>query len=105
MVLTWLRSWIDPRPKPRPRRTRPFSLRAERLEDRTTPSAALLKDINSHTADAFSPYSPATAVELNDRLYFFADDGTHGQELMATDGAAAGTTLVKDIDPGPVGGG
>ena len=28
----------------------------------------------------------------------------HGRELWRTDGTAAGTTLVKDIDPGPTGG-
>ena len=104
MVLTWLRNWIDLKPKARSRRPiRPFRLRAERLEDRVTPSATLLKDINAHTGDAFSAYGNANAVDLNDRLYFFADDGTHGAELMSSDGTAAGTTLVKDINPGPTG--
>jgi ELWxxDGT repeat protein len=35
-----------------------------------------------------------------DRAYFAADDGAHGRELWTTDGTAAGTHLVKDINPG-----
>jgi len=32
--------------------------------------------------------------------YFEADDGFHGRELMRCNGTAAGTSLVKDINPG-----
>lgn len=31
--------------------------------------------------------------------FFIADDGSHGSELWATDGSAAGTRLVRDIAP------
>lgn len=37
---------------------------------------------------------------LNGLLYFTASDSLHGVELWKTDGTAAGTTLVKDIEPG-----
>uniref|UniRef100_UPI004049DEC7 ELWxxDGT repeat protein n=1 Tax=Candidatus Limnocylindrus sp. TaxID=2802978 RepID=UPI004049DEC7 len=33
-------------------------------------------------------------------LYFRADNGTTGTELWRTDGTEAGTTSVKDINPG-----
>ena len=34
------------------------------------------------------------------KAFFAADDGVHGEELWVTDGTAAGTKMVKDINPG-----
>jgi trimeric autotransporter adhesin len=39
-------------------------------------------------------------IAFNDQLYFSASDGTGGLELWKSDGTAAGTVLVKDINPG-----
>jgi ELWxxDGT repeat protein len=36
-------------------------------------------------------------------LYFANDDPNHGMELWQSNGTAAGTTLVSDLDPGPGG--
>ena len=41
-----------------------------------------------------------TPVVLNGKVYFAANDGVAGVELWSTDGTAAGTQLVADIDPG-----
>ena len=57
-----------------------------------------VKDINPGPGDSF----PFHAAELaNGRVLFAADNGTQGRELWVTDGSGAGTTLVKDINPGP----
>jgi ELWxxDGT repeat protein len=39
-------------------------------------------------------------VGLDGKSIFLADDGVHGTELWATDGTAAGTFMLRDINPG-----
>lgn len=39
-------------------------------------------------------------AELNNKLIFVAQDDVHGFELWESDGTAAGTRLIKDINPG-----
>ncbi|MFN7898650.1 MAG: ELWxxDGT repeat protein, partial [Synechococcaceae cyanobacterium] len=43
------------------------------------------------------------SAALGNTLYFSADDGSSGRELWKSDGSAAGTVLVADINPGPAG--
>jgi len=45
--------------------------------------------------------TPSTAgffTNVNGTLYFVADDGVHGREVWKTDGTAAGTVMVKDLN-------
>ena len=70
--------------------------------DGTAAGTAMLKDIRPEV-----PGEPATGSmpeglsRAGQFVYFRADDGVHGAELWRTDGTAAGTVLVADIDPGP----
>jgi ELWxxDGT repeat protein len=55
----------------------------------------MIKDIRSGSAQSW----PHPLTNANGTLFFTADDGTHDDELWKSDGTAAGTTMVKDINP------
>jgi ELWxxDGT repeat protein len=58
---------------------------------------SLLKDI---APGASSGVVPGGVRRVNDKVFFFANDGNTGRELWVTDGSAAGTILTKDIIAG-----
>jgi ELWxxDGT repeat protein len=70
--------------------------------------AILVKDINPPPGElALSGWGdiPVTSytrnlARMNGFVYFVQDDSIHGSELWRTDGTPAGTTLVKDVNPG-----
>ena len=64
------------------------------------PGLSLLEDINNLQTAASNP---ADLVAYNGSVYFAADDGIHGKQLWKSDGTAAGTVMVTDINPGPAG--
>jgi ELWxxDGT repeat protein len=103
-LASWLRSLkacLDGTSLSRPTRRRSFLRRPDlcRLEDRCLPAAYLVKDINPGGSYAGSDLRNFTTVGAT--LFFTAYDLTHGMELWKSDGTAAGTVLVKDINPGP----
>ncbi len=53
-------------------------------------------------SDQLSP-SAQSAVALDQQLLLNNTDGDHGAELWLSDGSAAGTLLLSDINPGPAG--
>src|ERR1700694_556422 len=66
--------------------------------DGPTTGTVMVKDINTTAVNGGSAFPSVPAV-FNGALYFAADDGVHGNELWKTDGTAAGTMMVKDINP------
>ena len=62
----------------------------------------LVKDIKPGVDSYSDPLSsnPSYLTVFNGALYFSAEDNTNGNELWKTDGTAAGTVIVKDINPG-----
>jgi len=74
--------------------------------DGTPGGTSLVKDINPfiRTDQSFPFFMGAVALPgAGQRMLFSADDGVNGRELWVTDGRAAGTRMVKDINPGPAG--
>lgn len=74
------------------------------VSDGTTAGTRLLVDLHpgSGSAVVVEQFAPPLfrSSEFGDRLVFSASDGIVGRELWITDGTAAGTSLVRDINPG-----
>ncbi|MBX3029996.1 MAG: hypothetical protein KF809_07530 [Chloroflexi bacterium] len=54
-------------------------------------------------ADGTGPWDPRDLVAIEGHLLFTADDGIHGREPWVSDGTIAGTRMLRDIRPGPLG--
>ncbi len=69
--------------------------------DGTAGGTVLVKDINPGPSGSLPLASPTPEMtNINGTLFFRASDGVNGFELWKSDGTAAGTVLVKDINPG-----
>src|SRR4051794_14021413 len=73
-------------------KTRSACVAIEQLEDRLAPAASLVFDINAvQDFDA----QPRQLIDCNGTLFFVASNRDGTQELWKSDGAEAGTALVK----------
>ena len=77
---------------------RPHTPPTEPLEPRTLLSSAG-GAIISRPSTPLPPLTDLTAA--NNHLLFINDDGSRGRELWRSDGTLAGSSLLKDINPGP----
>ncbi len=69
--------------------------------DLTTGTVGIVRDIYPGVTDGrLNSSFPDGLTNVNDTLYFSANDGTTGRELWKSDGTAAGTVRVGDINPG-----
>jgi ELWxxDGT repeat protein len=64
--------------------------------DGTEEGTSLLKDIYPGSSSS----SPSDLIEVNEMLFFAANNGTSGKELWVSSGTEATTMMVKDIQPG-----
>lgn len=62
-------------------------------------SPELVFDLNSARTRIGS--NPSNLEMIGSTVYFFADDGIHGEEVWRSDGTASGTRMVADLTPGP----
>lgn len=66
--------------------------------DGTAAGTVEVKNINlTNCCDLSS--NPGDLTNVNGTLYFTADDGTHGRELWVSNGTAAGTVMMANINP------
>lgn len=68
------------------------------------PAQNLLHDIDSRGVDMTVGSKPASFVTVGKAVYFHAEDPIHGREIWRSDGSAQGTTLLRDLMPGPADG-
>ncbi len=67
--------------------------------DGTAAGTIRLKDIAAGPGSSMASHNSGFVVN-GTHAYFFANDGVNGRELWKTDGTAAGTVLVKDVNAG-----
>jgi len=79
--------------------------------DGTATGTVMVKDLYAGSSSSYDSYSysytstanssnPQNLTDVNGSLFFTADDGVNGRELWTSDGSAAGTVLVKDLNAG-----
>ena len=63
----------------------------------TPAGTSILKDINPGPGNVYSFFNLPFQYRFNNKLFFVANDGIHGDEVWSTDGTELNTVLLKDI--------
>ncbi|MFQ5506873.1 MAG: ELWxxDGT repeat protein, partial [Planctomycetota bacterium] len=74
------------------------------VSDGTANGTRMVKDIFPGRGDSFrsspSHFERSSLMAVGSRVFFMANDGTHGYELWVSDGTLSGTRMIRDIQPG-----
>ncbi|MFM2311660.1 MAG: hypothetical protein RLZZ04_936 [Cyanobacteriota bacterium] len=72
------------------------------VSDGTDKGTQLVEDLRPGASNYGYAYgsAPYNLTEFNNKLYFSANDGEHGNELFVSDGTGSGTQLLLDLNPG-----
>jgi len=68
------------------------------VTDGTPSGTVLVKDISPGESSSIDTGLSSPFIVYNNKAYFSANDGIHGDELWVTDGTTAGTYLVKNLN-------
>jgi ELWxxDGT repeat protein len=60
----------------------------------------MVSDMIAGSSSGFVPFTDTTLVSVGSTILFALSDPTHGLELWKSNGTSAGTSLVRDINPG-----
>ena len=71
--------------------------------DGTAAGTVLVKDINPQSPGPLDAF-PDWLTDVGGKVFFEDNDAVHGWELWTSDGSDSGTSMVKDINPGPMSG-
>ena len=71
--------------------------------DGTSAGTNMVINLRADGGGIFYSGAPFNMITFNNKVYFTASDDTHGAELFSSDGTAAGTQMVKDMEPGTQG--
>ena len=71
--------------------------------DGTAAGTVLVKDINPLSPGPLDAF-PDWLTDVGGKVFFEDNDAVHGWELWTSDGSDSGTSMVKDINPGPMSG-
>jgi ELWxxDGT repeat protein len=66
--------------------------------DGTAAGTTMVADISPESGPGLIGSYPSYLTNVNGTLFFAANDGAHGVQLWKSDGTAAGTTMVADIN-------